>query len=301
MIKSQQSKNHQPNGKMKTEEIYKEINEEILAKLKEGTVPWAKPWSSQPAANLATKKAYRGINQFLLSLKPFSSPFWATFKQVKGLGGKVKKGSKSSLVVFWKRFVPKDQLTLPKSEQEVRYMLKYYRVFNLEQTEGIDSEEIPTLEQCENFGDIEAAEAIMEGYSGAPSLTEGKEAFYTPSLDSITMPAKESFKDEESYYAVLFHEAIHSTGHKKRLDRLNMGEDGQVAAFKSQSCAKEELVAEMGASFLCGVAGIWSEPDRPASYIQSWMRHIKNDPKALVSAAGMAQKAADHILGIKFD
>lgn len=286
---------------MKTEEIYNAINEEILAKLEEGVVPWDKPWSSHPAANMATKKAYRGVNQFLLGLKPFNSPFWATFKQIKDLGGKVKKGSKSSLVVFWKRFVPKDQISLPKEDQEVRFMLKHYRVFNLEQTEGIDIEALPKIEQCENFGDIEAAEAIMEGYQGGPSLTEGKEAFYTPVWDSITMPAKKSFKDEESYYAVLFHEAIHSTGHKKRLDRLNMSDEGKIAAFGSETYAKEELVAEMGASFLCGVAGIWAKPDRPASYIKSWMRKIKDEPKALVSAAGLAQKAADHILGVKFD
>ena len=170
-------------------------------------------------------------------------------------------------------------------------MLKYYTVFNLEQCEGI---EIETVEESSQVNQIEACEKIMNDWKDKPEIKNADSAYYKPSADYIGMPEINRFENSEAYYATLFHEAIHATGHHSRLDRSGLM---SKAAFGSEVYAKEELVAEMGAAFLCGKTGIEDRTvDNHASYIKSWISKLKEDSKLLINAASKAQKAADYIL-----
>jgi antirestriction protein ArdC len=282
-------------------DIYEMITNLILNKLKEGIIPWQKPWNAGISpTNLVSKKAYRGINTWLLMALDFESPYYLSFKQVGQLGGKIKKGEKGSVVVFWKLTEVHDRDT---GEIKKIPFLKYYKVFNLEQTEGIDTKKIPadTKPACNEFQAIENCETVLAEADGAnllPKVIYGKKhAYYRPSIDEIHMPEKTTFNSGEEFYSTFFHEIIHSTGHK---DRLNRDSLTNYAAFGSHLYSKEELIAEMGASFLCGVTGIANRTiDNSTAYIQSWLRKFKNDPKMIIYASSMAQKAADFVLGIK--
>ncbi|MED4456166.1 zincin-like metallopeptidase domain-containing protein [Metabacillus fastidiosus] len=272
--------------------VYEMVTNKIIEKLEQGTIPWRKPWTGQAmAVNWNTQKPYRGINTMLLEPGEY-----ATFKQISEAGGKVKKGAKSEIVVFWK-FLEKEN---EEGEKENIPFLKYYRVFNIAtQVEGLKSKrgEVETythdkMEECEN---------IIKGYMDKPSFSfKNDGAYYIPSLDNLNMPPMKHFPKLEEYYSTFFHELIHSTGHKSRLNR-----DGIIGIthFGSETYSKEELVAELGAQMLCSIAGIHNEPviDNSASYIKSWLGKLKDDKTLLVKAGGQAQKAADYILGIKFE
>ena len=273
-----------------SKKIYEMITNQIIEKLEKGTVPWQKPWVNGIARNWKTQKEYRGINIMLLD-----GGEYATFKQIKEAGGKIKKGEKSQIVVFWKMVETKDKET---DEKITIPLLRYYRVFKIgEQTEGIE----PKHKKVEFDHDtIEQAEKIKADYMGKPTFTynSGK-AYYNPSADLINVPPIKDFKTAEEYYSTLFHAMIHSTGHK---DRLNRKELTQLASFGSETYSKEELTAEIGASMLCGLTGIINQTiDNSASYIQSWLKALKNDKSLIISASQKAQKAVDHIQGIKFN
>ncbi|WP_027365101.1 ArdC family protein [Desulfotruncus alcoholivorax] len=268
--------------------VYQIVTNEIIKKLEAGTIPWRKPWRDPGAVNWKTQKPYRGINAILLDPGEY-----LTFKQVQEAGGKVKKGAKSHIVVFWKWLETENKET---GELEKIPFLRYYRVFELSQTEGLKSRRKDT--EVFNHNPIEAAEKIIEGYQSRPLITfaPGK-AFYSPITDSISVPALSDYQKPEEYYSTLFHEAIHSTGHKTRLNRATLTE---MAAFGSETYSKEELVAEIGAAMLCGTAGIENKTlENSAAYIQSWLRVLKKDSRMVVLAAGQAQKAADYILGYR--
>ena len=272
-----------------TKKIYEMVTNQIIEKLKEGTVPWKKPFKNGIAVNWKTQKAYRGINTMLLD-----GGEYATFKQVKEAGGTVVKGSKSKIVVFWK------MLEVEEKEAEEKKnipMMRYYRVFKIgEQTEGIEPKQ--ELEKFDH-NPIEEAEKVKENYFYAPSFsfnTGG--AWYKPFEDHINVPPLEDFENVNKYYSTLFHEMVHSTGHADRLKREGVIKNNK---FGSQLYSKEELVAELGASMLCGLTGIENTTiDNSASYIQSWLRALKDDKTLIVSASQKAQKASDHILGIEF-
>lgn len=275
---------------MKTNSVYKIVTDQIIKQLENGVVPWHKPWNAFNAVNWRTQKPYRGINAFLLEEGEY-----ATFKQIKEAGGKVKKGEKSHIVVFWRWLEKEDKET---KEIERIPLLRYYRVFEINtQCEGMESRRnVETFDhepitECEN---------IVHGFEGKPKiLHEGSQACYIPALDQIKMPKQKYFEKIEEYYSVLFHEMIHATGHRSRLDR---DEVRQVASFGSESYSKEELIAEMGAAMLCGIAGIEQKIiENSAAYIQSWLRVLKDDVKFVIQAASSAQRGADHILGISFD
>lgn len=279
--------------------VYEMINSRIMELLEQGTVPWKKPWQGTAAMpqNLVSKKAYRGVNSFLLACQPYGSPYWLTFKQCSELGGKVVKGSKSTPVVFWKML---DQNT---SEQDVettvtvsRFILKYYNVFNAEQCEGITTPPLP--EPSTLFSPIENAELIFLGMPCKPEIKYGgNRACYSPNLDYVQLPEKTAFNSPEEYYSTLFHELGHATGHAKRLARKSVLEPSY---FGSHEYSKEELVAEMGAAFLCGHAGIDNATiDNSAAYIQGWLKALKDDKTLLVHAAAQAQKAAEYILNLQ--
>lgn len=275
--------------------VYEIITNQIIEKLEQGTIPWRKPWvGSGAAVNWKTQKPYRGINAMIL--RPGE---YATFKQIKEAGGKVKKGAKSEIVVFWKMLAVDDEKDDGSiSEKKIPYM-QYYRVFEINtQVEGLQSKQINEVFEHDP---IEECEKVVSGYMDAPEIRHGENAaYYAPSMDFVNMPPMKHFKSVEEYYSVLFHELAHSTGHKDRLNR--QGITSKLASFGSEDYSKEELVAEMSAAMLCGKVGIANTTiDNSAAYIQSWLRKLKDDKRMVVQAAGLAQKAVDYMLGIKYD
>jgi antirestriction protein ArdC len=249
--------------------------------------------------NLISGREYRGVNVFLLHAMCFQSPFWLTYKQASELGGHVRKGEKACPVVFWKRLSVAD-MTEPTGKKNVPF-LRYYSVFNVAQCEDIPAAKIPVLngnqrEHCP----ITEAESIVAGMPKKPDIQfGGGRACYSPSLDVVNMPKPEHFRSGQDYYSVLFHELTHATGHASRLNRKGIGgTDGEWSAFGSTPYAREELVAEMGAAFLSGHAGIVERTlDNSAAYLQAWLERLKEDRRLIVQAAAQAQRAADFILG----
>ena len=277
--------------------VYEVITNQIIDRLeRDGVVPWHQPWSTERPKNLVSKKEYRGINVFLLGAGRYSNPYWLTFKQAKQLGGHVKKGEKSTPVVFWK-WLERERENPDTGEVETvsTPLLRYYRVFNVEQCEGLS---VPALENTREFHPIEEAERVVQEMPQCPIIQqETAQAFYWPSADVVNMPPAELFSSDEEYYSTLFHELTHATGHESRLNRLDTD---KLAAFGSRDYSQEELVAEMGAAFLCGHCQI-VDPiiDNSAAYIQGWLRKLRNDKRLVVFAAAQAQKAADFILNRK--
>lgn len=288
---------------MKDNPVYQIITERVIALLQQGTVPWHQPWSGggQAPQNFVSRKPYRGVNVFLLHSMRYESPFWLTFKQAQGLGGNVRKGEKACPVVFWK-WLDVDERDESGKAKRVP-MLRYYSVFNVAQCDGVPSERIPALsENTRKHEPIAEAERIAASMPKRPDVRHGLDrAFYSPAQDFVGMPSPERFERPEHYYSVLFHELTHATGHESRLARKGVsGTDGEWSAFGSTPYAREELVAEMGAAFLCGQAGIVERTiDQSAAYVANWLERLRNDNRLVVTAAAQAQKAADFILGAK--
>lgn len=287
-------------------DVYQIINDRILAILEHGTIPWKKPWLSQNGqepCNLISRKPYRGINRFLLAHSG-ESPYWLTYKQAKDLGGQVRKGEKATPVVFWKwpeKEEADEENTTPSQRAP---LLKYYNVFNLSQCDGIEAPSEPEPEpqtESEELDDFATADLIIKHMPNPPRITHKKSdrACYRPSSDTIQMPTKTQFKHQKTgYYETIFHEITHSTGHHNRLARKGITDS--TASFGSAVYSQEELVAEMGAAFLCAHGGVTlSEAmiDNAAAYVEGWMKVIKADKKLLVTAAAQAQKAAEYVLG----
>ena len=279
------------------ESVYQIVTQRIVSLLEQGTIAWQQPWrgGDQAPQNLISRKPYRGVNLFLLNALQYSSPFWVTFKQAQALRGHVKRGEKSCPVVFWKFLDVEDQET--KENQRIP-LLRYYSVFNVAQCDGV---EVPTIETpVREHSPIQEAERIVQGMPKRPEIKLGlAQAFYSPASDFVGMPSAEQFKTGEDYYSTLFHELTHATGHESRLNRKGVaGSEGQWSSFGSNPYAKEELVAEMGAAFLCGEAGIVEQTiENSAAYVASWVERLKTDSKLIVTAAAQAQKASDFILG----
>lgn len=280
-------------------DLYATITDKILDIMKDGVIPWHKPWlKSGSHRSLVSGKQYRGVNVFLLSCSSFNSPWWLTFNQAKAKGGKVKKGEKGTMIVFWKPLQLKERNTETGEEEKKKvFVLRYYKVFNLEQVEGIEAPPEPEKIVREP---IETAAAIIKDMQNPPVIEHSGnyDACYRPSSDEVNMPLMDDFESSESYYSVLFHEVGHSTGHSSRVSRP---EGMQNISFGSGSYSKEELIAEMTASFLCGEAGILQETiQMSASYIEGWSAKFKDDAKMVVCAAAAAQKAADYVLNRNF-
>jgi len=287
--------------------VYDVITDRILDQLERGVVPWHRPWHGTPTS-LTTGKEYRGINLILLGSSGYSTPYWLTYRQAQKLGGQVRKGEHSTPVVFWKWFDRDDTEHKPDTDPLVtkngkpkgaRAMLRYYRVFNADQCDGIPSDKVPAI-QTREFTPIDAAEAIVEAMPQPPRINHyGTRACYNPHTDEVAMPRPDLFTGDAEYYSTLFHELTHSTGHDSRLGRH--AKEHCTHHFGTNDYSKEELVAEFGAAFLCGHAGIEQRTvDNSASYIASWLRRLRNDKRLAVYAAAQAQKAADFVLGRKF-
>lgn len=306
-------------------DAYSKITDRIVELLEQGVVPWRKPWKvgfyniagqtrKVVAANLKSKKAYRGINSWVLPAMGYSSPWWVTYKQAQELGGKVRTGEKGTVVVFWKPtyYDGEDDDGKPKKVRSM--LLKFYYVWNIEQVDGIPEDKIPQPEKpkpvkkpsaskVKKNRRIKAAEAIVKGFENAPDWNENgvDRAYYNSREDVVRIPKLENFVSSEEYYGTLFHEFAHSTGHPKRLSRFTE-EGGTDHIFGSESYSEEELTAEMSAAYLCNEAGIAQTTiENSASYIQSWLRKLKDDRKFVVLAAARAQRASDYILGVKYN
>ena len=288
---------------------YEIVTEKILSALEEGTVPWHRPWNAAQGSpvSIGSNKAYRGVNTFLLEVSGISAGYgsqhWGTYKAIQEQGGQVRKGEKSSLVVFWTRWTPKDgREDGEQSFGDSRMVLRYYRVFNAEQADGLPARFSTAPSSPTDFEAISSAETIMDGYlngSSAPGITYGgSRACYSPVLDKVSLPERGSFESAEAFYSTAFHELTHSTGHATRLARKDLL---NVHAFGDESYSREELVAEMGAAMLSGVAGIHQTTvPQSASYLASWLKVLRGDSRMVVSAAAQAQRAADMIRGISF-
>lgn len=276
-------------------DVYQIVTDRIVAALGGGVIPWRRPWSAVYGLprNYATGAVYSGINAFLLHLSG-ALPFFLTFKQALALGGNVRKGAKGHPVVYYNVAVRENEQT---GKEEKLPFLKYYTVFSVEDIEGIEFN-LPEVERHAH-SPIEAAEAIVRNWEGRPTIEHRHQrAYYSPALDMVNMPARDTFTTGEGYYATLFHELTHSTGHACRLDRpdLTAGEDKLSASY-----AREELTAEMGSSFVCAAAGLNTEQteSNAVAYIQAWLERLKNDKKLVLQAASKAQRAAKLILGVR--
>ena len=258
------------------------------------------------AAQLVSKKQYRGVNSFLLGATKYVSPYWLTLKQANQLGGSVRKGEHGELVIFWKvegvDKADRDTTNIEGNETaRRRLLLKFYRVWNLEQCALPQAvlDKLPTIETHQH-DPIEAAEKIIAGMPNRPTIRhEGSKAYYNSVTDQITLPHRELFTSAEEFYGTLDHECLHASGHQSRLNRESITE---AAPFGSPVYCREELIAEMGAAFLCAEAGISPVVlENQAAYVQGWLGKIRGDKRLVVIAAAQAQRAADYILNTQVD
>lgn len=267
--------------------LYDDITNKIISEIESGTMPWLQPWKSGGKGdgvlpfNAATGRVYNGINTLVLWIEgeKYKSNGWVTYNQAKKLGGNVKKGEKSTQVVFWKFSKIKDEET---GEEKTIPFARGYNVFNLDQCEGIeyDQEEVE-IQQCQ---------ALALAKNNHVNLHHGGDkACFMPSLDIIKMPQQSQFESIEHYNATLDHELVHWSGGKDRLDR----EFGK--RFGDNAYAMEELVAEIGAAFLCAQQGIEGKLQH-ADYVATWLKVLKADKRAIFTAASKAQKAAEFLL-----
>jgi antirestriction protein ArdC len=283
-------------------DVYAIVTEKITNLLESGIVPWRKPWTSTGLPrNLISKKPYKGVNYFLLSATKYVSPFWLTYRQATELGGHVRKGEESTIVIFWKADDAKrssEDLDTEENKEKNRrrFLLRYYRLFNLQQCE-LPQAVLDKLSKIETHqhDPIEALERIVAGMPNPPEIVyAGSKAFYSPITDRITLPPRELFTSTEELMATTYHEMSHAVGHPKRLNRKSITE---AAPFGSPTYSFEEMIAEMSAAYLCAEAGISPAVlENQAAYVAGWLKKLRDDLKLLIHAAAQAQRAADYIL-----
>ena len=280
-------------------DAYGVLTSRILEALKNGDVPWTKPWLCGPPRSLSTGKTYRGFNQLLLGFlgREHDTPYWGTFNQLSDLGGRVKKGEHSTPVSFWKELEYEDQKA---SDGTKKFMMcRYYHAFNADQAEWKRGEPRMVREWRETQAQVgqadphERADELIANFPGRPAFEQrGMVAYYSPEDDKVVVPKPELFESQTAFYQTAFHEFVHSTGHPKRLNRFEI-----TATPSNEEYSKEELVAEIGSAFLANEAGIEPRLDQSAAYCKSWLAKMTADPKILIAAASLAAKAADHFLG----
>jgi len=279
-------------------QIYKIITNKIIEKLEQGTVPWQKTWKTSLPKNFVSDVAYKGINQILLGMQDFESNYWLSFRQVKDLSGWVKKGEQSSMVVFWKPIVINRHQELDEGSADVHFLLRYYNVFNIEQVELPEEIKSKRISETQNFKNI-SAETVINNYPKPPAIVVNNtipNPRYLPRIDRVEIQSIANFHSSDSYYSSLYHELVHSTGHQERLDRKGITDKIE---FGTETYSKEELIAEIGASFLCSLSGIENTIENQASYIENWLQVLQNDKRMVLISASQAQKAVDWILNNK--
>jgi antirestriction protein ArdC len=276
-------------------DIYQAVTDRVIAELEQGVTPWIKPWSGEAdplPRNLHSKRHYRGINHLVLTLvaatEGYSTNQWLTFKQALDLGAHVRKGEKATSVVFYQMQSIELEQTDKVVDGETRRIpfLKVFSVFNRDQVDGLGQAD--SVEPSEIVEADEKAERIMDK-SGATIRHGGFQAFYAPKSDLIYLPTKTSFRDAAGYYSTALHELTHWTGHPSRLDRNMKGRFGDSAY------ALEELIAELSSAFLAAHCRIDGQLQH-ANYIDSWLKVLHRDKRAIFIAASQAQKAADYLL-----
>jgi antirestriction protein ArdC len=288
-------------------DIYETITNQIIAAIETGSGKMQMPWHRSGASiirpvNVASRNAYRGINTVALWAAAdacgFPHGLWGTYRQWQDRGAHVRKGEKSSLIIFYKQFDADDQAEQSgsaQSNQDHRFIARASHVFNVAQVDGYVANE-PDM-SSDRIDPSLAAESFIES-TGANISVGGERAYYNIQSDSITMPdrcrfvATKTSTATEGWYSTLLHELVHYSGAAHRLNRT-FGE-----RFGDDAYAMEEMTAELGAAFLCGDLGITAEP-RPdhAAYVDHWLRIIKGDRKAIFTAASAANKAAEYLAG----
>jgi antirestriction protein ArdC len=278
--------------------VYDIVTDTIIRKLEQGVIPWKQTWQSAGIPrNYLSGKAYRGINLMLLNSLGYETNIFLTYKQAEKSGGKVKKGEKAHLVVFWKWF--EKEFEAEDEETEVRKipMLRYYHVFNIAQCVGLPYQQYH-VQQPQQVAPIRICKQIIHNMPNAPVIYEHKDiACYDMLLDTIHIPPKKVFFSMEEFYATLFHELVHSTGHPTRLNRKGIC---QRAIFGSETYSYEELIAEIGACYLAAHADIVVDDfSNNIAYINGWLNILKSDHRLIIRASAQAQKATDFILNRK--
>lgn len=298
-------KDEQKESGFSRKDVYTRVTERVIADLEQGIRTWMKPWSAEHTAGKISRPLrhngtpYRGMNVLLLwgeaVAKGYAAPIWMTFKQALELNAHVRKGEHGSLVVYANSITKTEAGDNGEDvEREIPFM-KGYTVFNVEQIEGLPAHYYAKPENPLPLSErIESADRFMTA-TGATIYHGGNSAYYAPARDIVQMPPFEAFRDKESYYATALHELTHWTSHKSRLER-----SFDAKRFGDQGYAREELVAELGAAFLCADLGITPEiRDDHAAYLGHWLNVLKEDKRAIFSAAAHAQRAADYLHGLQ--
>lgn len=290
-------------SKASRKDVYADVTERVIAALEAGTVPWRQPWTATAGLpmSMSSGKPYRGVNVFLLHMEAllsgYTSRWWGTYKQITERGGQVTKGQKSTSVILWRRFEKEVD-----GEEKSFMILRTFNVFNTDQAEWAEGSRKPN-EGDRTFDNdpIDRCEALTADYlANGPSFTEGGgRAYYSKASDSIVVPDLAHHTSAEEYYSTKFHEVTHSTGHASRLNREGIVEGHR---FGDTLYSREELIAEMGAAMMCGLAGIEQVTlDNSASYLANWLDALKGDTKLIVQAGAAAQRAVDLATSATFE
>lgn len=282
-------------------DLYGRVTEAIVADLQRGVRPWTRPWSADHLAGRVSRplrhsgEPYSGVNVILLwseaVARGFSAPIWMTFRQALAHGGHVRKGERGATVVYADRIQRTETDAAGGDVEREIPFLKAYTVFNVEQIEDLpvrfQATAVPKLEPAARDGRADAFFARL----GADIRHGGNSAYYALHPDYVQVPSFETFRDPESYYATLAHECTHWTRHPSRLDR-----DFGRKAWGDAGYAREELVAELGAAFVCADLGLALQPrEDHAAYIDSWLQVLSGDRRFIFTAAAHAQRAADYL------
>jgi antirestriction protein ArdC len=287
------------------QDLYARVTASIVADLEQGVRPWTKPWSAQHLAGRITRplrstgEPYKGVNVILLwceaASRGFAAPIWVTFRQALAFGGHVRKGERGATVVYADKIVRTEIQEDGEEAERAIPFLKAYTVFNVEQVEGLPERfhmlATPTLTRAQRIAQADAFFVNLRG----ELRHGGDQAYYAVHQDVVQVPPFECFTDPVSYYATLAHEFTHWTRHPTRLDR-----DFGRQRFGDQGYAREELVAELGAAFVCADLGLELTPrEDHAAYLDHWLKVLKAEPRFLFTAAAHAQKACDYLIALQ--
>lgn len=281
-------------------DLYTEVTARILQELERGVLPWVKPWSVTPGANTpcnaVSGRPYSGCNTILLWMaldRGWPTPRFLTFNQAKAAGGTVRGGEHGTKIYFWKPYITKDR-SPGAAEDDVRkaLVMREFSVFNVAQCDGLPEKVVngPSVMRVRNPDTRDELADDFVAATGADVREGHGQAMYVPSKDFVGMPAFVAFKGADDFYNTLFHELTHWTGHKDRCAR------DLKARFGDQAYAAEELVAQLGAAFICAEFAFDGEC-QDASYIAHWIQLLKDDAKAFFTAASKAQQAVDFLRG----
>jgi antirestriction protein ArdC len=285
------------NPMTKANDTLNNIALQVIDLMKENGTQWTKPWKNAVAEygepRSAKNRAYTGINRLNLGLvmacAGYSSPIFGTFKQWKSLGANVKKGSKGIGVIFYSKAMVKDKET---GETKAIPLIKTFTVFNADQVENWTGAFLPVeAPSIQDWDNILTADQLLNDTSANINYGNQNKAFYSPAHDLISLPKREQFKDASGFYGTALHELIHWTGHESRLDRKF------ATRFGNDQYAFEELIAELGAAMLSNITKVDAEPRADhAVYLNSWIQCLSDNPKAILKAASMAEKASQFVI-----